>query len=371
MNPQLCFTDGMAYLWNILYVIAGILLIPVLLWQRFVKGKRRAGWRAKLLGNVTLPNTDSQSTSSRGLTSTAQVEANPAQRIWLHAVSVGEVNLLAPLVKLIEREQPEWSLYLTVGTVTGFELAQKKYPQLTLSYAPLDFSWAVARAIDRIKPDLVVLVELEVWPNLIAGVTQRGIPLAVVNGRFSERSFRGYRRFRWLLGHVFRRLTLVAAQTDEYAERFARSGRQHVTVTGSLKFDNAPGDRTLPAIQAPAPLGWLDRQRNDLRRRQHGRAGGSPRARHVSRPCAANIPNLRLVIVPRHPERFDDRRAAHRVARLRLSAPQSPESNRPQLIVRRSKRHPRRCHRRTRPLVGDRRRLVSSAAASTIAAGRT
>ncbi len=169
-----------------------------------------------MLGNVRLHSPNAQLPT-------------PNARIWLHAVSVGEVNLLAPLVKLIECEQPSWQLYLTVGTVTGYELAQKKYPNITLSYAPLDFSWAIARAIERIKPNLVVLVELEVWPNLIAGVSHRGIPLAVINGRLSERSFRGYRRFRWLLGSSFRRLSLVAAQTEEYAERFCALGSTSVT----------------------------------------------------------------------------------------------------------------------------------------------
>lgn len=290
----------MTYLWNLLYVTAGILLLPVLLWQRFFKGKRRRGWSAKLFGNVTIPA--SLKLSSPNPQSPIP---NPAQRVWLHAVSVGEVNLLAPLLKLIEREQPGWQLYLTVGTVTGYELAQKKYPNLTLSYAPLDFSWAVAHAIDRIKPDLVVLVELEVWPNLIAGVTQRGIPLAVINGRLSERSFRGYQRFRWLLGSTFRRLSLVAAQTEEYAERFRALGSANVIVTGSLKFDNAPGDRALPAIEALRSwAGWSGSETIFV-----AGSTGEPEEAFALDTYAAlreEHPELRLAIVPRHPERFDE-----------------------------------------------------------------
>jgi 3-deoxy-D-manno-octulosonic-acid transferase len=282
----------MTYLWNLLYVVAGILLLPLLLWQRFVGGKRRAGWSAKLFGNVTLPPPNAQ-------------RPKPPTRIWLHAVSVGEVNLLAPLVKMIEREQPEWQMYLTVGTVTGYELAQKKYPHITLSYAPLDFSWAVGRAIDRIQPNLVVLVELEVWPNLIAGVTKRGIPLAVVNGRLSERSFRGYRRFRWLLGDTFRRLSFVAAQTEEYAERFRALGAECAEVTGSLKFDNAPSDRTLPAIQALRDwAGWNGHETIFVA----GSTGEPEEALILDTYAALREvhPELRLAIVPRHPERFDE-----------------------------------------------------------------
>ncbi len=290
----------MAYFWNLLYVIAGILLLPVLLWQRFVRGKRRAGWSAKLLGSVTIPAAANLSPPNP-----ESPAPNPAQRVWLHAVSVGEVNLLAPLIKLIEREQPEWQLYLTVGTVTGYELAEKKYPNITLSYAPLDFSRAVARAIKRIKPDLVVLVELEVWPNLIAGVTKRGIPLAVINGRLSERSFRGYRRFRWLLSSTFQRLSLVAAQTEEYAERFRALGAPNTIVTGSLKFDNAPSDRTLPAIQALREWAdWSGRETIFV-----AGSTGEPEdalALETYSALRGEHPELRLAIVPRHPERFDE-----------------------------------------------------------------
>jgi 3-deoxy-D-manno-octulosonic-acid transferase len=291
----------MTYFWNLLYVVAGIFLLPVLLWQRFVGRKRRAGWSAKILGNVTIA-TASNHTSLNPDSPTP----NPgATTIWLHAVSVGEVNLLAPLIKLIECQRPGWQLYLTVGTVSGYELAQKKYPKLTLSYAPLDFSWAISRAIKRIRPNLVVLVELEVWPNLIAGVTQRGIPLAVINGRLSERSFRGYRRFGWLLGGTFRRLSLVAAQTEEYAERFHALGAPNVIVTGSLKFDNAPSDRTLPAIQTLREwAGWNGNEIIFV-----AGSTGEPEETFALDTYAAlreQYPMLRLAIVPRHPERFDE-----------------------------------------------------------------
>ena len=322
----------MTYLWNLLYVAAGILLLPVLLWQRFVGGKRRAGWSAKLLGNVTIP-----AVSNLAPPNTQSPTPNSAQRLWLHAVSVGEVNLLAPLVKLIEREQPQWELYLTAGTVTGYELAQKKYPNLTLSYAPLDFSWAVARTIKRIQPDLVVLVELEVWPNLIAGVTKRGIPLAVINGRLSERSFRGYKRFAWLLGGTFRRLSLVAAQTEEYAERFRTLGAPNAIVTGSLKFDNAPSDRTMPAITAlRAWAGWNGGETIFVA----GSTGEPEESLALDSYAAlrADYPNLRLAIVPRHPERFEEvarliQARGFTCQRRSDSAPPTPSAQRPAPII--------------------------------------
>src|SRR6185436_4075904 len=144
--------------------------------------------------------------------------------VWFHAVSVGEVNLLQTLLTRFEERHPEWDMVISTTTRTGFELAQKKYGGRMIFYSPLDFSWAVAAALRRIRPDLLVLAELEVWPNLVARAKKKNVKVAVVNGRLSEKSFRGYRRARWLLVETFRSLDLVAAQSETYAERFRALG---------------------------------------------------------------------------------------------------------------------------------------------------
>ena len=173
--------------------------------------------------------------------------------IWLHAVSVGEVNLLQTLLTRFEERHPEWDVVISTTTRTGFELAQKKYGGRTIFYSPPDFSWAVSSALRRVRPPLPVLAELEVWPNLVALAKRQGVKVAVVNGRLSEKSFDGYRRARWLLADTFRALDLVAAQNDEYAERFTALGARpdSVQITGSLKFDGAISDLSLIHISEP------------------------------------------------------------------------------------------------------------------------
>ena len=135
----------MPYLLNLIYLLLILVSLPWLIVQAVRKGKYREGYAAKFFGRV--PRRTSTKTC-----------------LWLHAVSVGEVNLLAPLVKRIEQERPGWQCVISTTTATGMELAKKKYARRTVFYCPLDFSWAVNAAMRRIRPDLLVLAELELWP---------------------------------------------------------------------------------------------------------------------------------------------------------------------------------------------------------------
>src|SRR6266481_4956720 len=191
----------MPYLLNILYLAAILLALPWLLYQRLRHGKYREGFGAKFCGIVPERKTD-----------------KPC--LWLHAVSVGEVNLLEPILKRWERLHPDWDCVISTTTQTGYHLALKKYAPRAVVYCPLDFTWAVRRAMRRIRPNLLVLTELELWPNLIAAAKCRGAKVAIVNGRLSEKSFRGYRRMAWLVGRVLKQIDLIAVQNEDYAERF-------------------------------------------------------------------------------------------------------------------------------------------------------
>ena len=161
------------------------------------------------------------------------------------------MNLLGTLLAELAIARPDWQCVVSTTTQTGYSLARRRYPDLTVFYCPLDFSWAVRRAMRRIRPTLLVLAELELWPNLIRLATENGAKVAVVNGRLSARSFRGYGRMQWLIRPLLQRLRL-----DRRAERgirrsdFSRSarGRDTVRVTGSLKFDRAQTDRDTPAV---------------------------------------------------------------------------------------------------------------------------
>jgi len=277
----------MASLLNLLYVVLLIIASPWLLLAAIRQGKYLTGWGEKFLGLV--PNRDSQ-----------------APCAWIHAVSLGEVSLIASLVAEIRHRHADWDIVISTTTLTGYSLARSRYAQYPVFYCPLDFSWAVRRALRRIRPSILVLAELELWPNLIIEAGRAGAKVAIVNGRLSDRSFRGYRRFRPLVRRLLAKVDLVAAQNELYGERFLGIGapQNKLHVTGSLKFDGATTDRENPATVRlrelaairPADTVFLAGSTQDPEERL---------ALETFRELSPSHPGLRLIIVPRHPERFD------------------------------------------------------------------
>lgn len=273
---------------DLVYVALLVVLAPWLIYQAVANGKYREGYHQKLLG--WLPR-----------------RSGDRYCVWLHAVSVGEVNLLAPLIRELRGQHPDWELVITTTTMTGHELAVRKYPELTVDYCPLDFSWATATAMRRIRPDLLVLAELELWPNLIRAAERQGAQVAVINGRLSERSFRGYRKIAWLLRSTLARLNLVIAQTPEYAARFAELGvrAEAIQIVQSIKYDGVEFDRNHPATVELRELAGIAADDIVL-------LAGSTQAPEellalqTYATAAKQHPRLRLVIVPRHPHRFEE-----------------------------------------------------------------
>ncbi len=281
----------MPFLLDLIYLFLLVLSLPWLLWQAVRKGKYREGYAAKFLGDVP---------------ERPVVAENKKPCVWLHAVSVGEVNLLAPLLKRIEQERPGWQCVISTTTMTGMALAKKKYPKNTVFYCPLDFTWAVKNAVRRIRPDVLVLAELELWPNLIRAARRHGARVAVINGRLGARSFRGYRRIRFFIARLLRQIDLIAVQDETYAERFRALGArpESVHVTGSMKYDGAPTDRRNAATQRLAALaGFLPDDVVLL-------AGSTQEPEEAMaidtfRRLSERWPELRLIVVPRHPDRFE------------------------------------------------------------------
>lgn len=277
----------MPYLLNLFYVLLILAALPWLVYQAIRKGKYREGFAAKFLGHV--PRRTSAKTC-----------------LWLHAVSVGEVNLLAPLLREIAASQPDWECVVSTTTVTGMALAKKKYPHLAVFYCPLDFSWAVRTAMRRVRPDVLVLAELELWPNLIRAAKEHGARVAVVNGRLSEHSFRGYQRLRRWVRRLLAQLDLIAVQDETYAERFRSLGAppEAIQVTGSMKYDGAQCDRANPAtVRLGRLAGFTPEDIIFL-------AGSTQEPEEAMcleayRALAPRWPQLRLVLVPRHADRFD------------------------------------------------------------------
>jgi len=168
------------------------------------------------------------------------VAPSEKKTLWIHCASVGEVNLAKPIVARLKKSHPELAYHVTTNTLAGRENAEKAFPDARVSYFPLDFGGSVRRAVRRIRPVGVVLVELEVWPNFVRRCAKEGVPVVVVNGRMSERSFGRYRFWGWYFRSIFRRLAAVGAQSDVYAERLRTMGAEPV-VTGNLKYDAAIG----------------------------------------------------------------------------------------------------------------------------------
>jgi 3-deoxy-D-manno-octulosonic-acid transferase len=276
-----------SWLLNLVYLAVIVICSPLIVWQAVRTGKYREGFWAKFFGFVPRREGD-----------------NPC--IWVHAVSVGEVNLLATLLCEFRALHPNCRFVVSTTSRAGYELATKKYADLTVFYCPLDFSWAVRTAMRRVRPVMLLLAELELWPNLIAAAEEYGAKVAIINGRLSDHSFPGYRRIRPLVSRVLRRMDLIAAQNEETAFRFCALGApaDRVHVTGSLKYDGAQTDRNNPrTVMLRQLAGFADSDIVLL-------AGSTQEpeeqiAVDIFRRLAPVHPRLRLVLVPRHPERFD------------------------------------------------------------------
>ncbi|MHB1157840.1 MAG: 3-deoxy-D-manno-octulosonic acid transferase [Phycisphaerales bacterium] len=279
----------MSVLHDIAYLVAGVAIAPVMAYRHFRRGKYRGDWPARF-GRVTLASD------------------TPHRRIVLiHAVSVGEVNAARLLVqRLHERHADRIRIVISATTDTGIARARQLYSngQADVVRYPFDLSGAVRRFLDAVKPDAVALMELEIWPNFAAECERRDIPLAVINGRLSERSFRGYRRFRPFVRPMFASLTAAAVQDAAYAERFAAMGTpaDRVTVTGTMKWDTAALVDGVPGSDALAAAMDIDRAKPLIVCGSTGPGEESLFVQHI----VDAFPQAQVIMAPRKPERFDE-----------------------------------------------------------------
>lgn len=276
----------------ILIFCAGIFALPYILYMSIRRKKYRHGWKQKLFGAVP--------------------ELSPTEgdrkRLWLHGVSVGEVNLLKPIVRELEKRRPDWEYVVSATSETGYELAKKLFgDRAPVFYCPLDFKPVVDRAVRRLKPDLLVLVELELWPGLVRAASDAGVRVAIVNGRISDKSFKRYRFVKRALAPTFRRIDLVAAQ-DEIAAGYFKALSpcpELVSVVGSVKFDGVQTNRANPATERLAKLAGIES--DDVvflagSTQDPEESGALETYRRLYR----DFPKLKLILVPRHRERFED-----------------------------------------------------------------
>jgi 3-deoxy-D-manno-octulosonic-acid transferase len=293
----------MPYLLNIVYLLTLLALSPYLVYKSLTTRKYRRGFAAKFLGRAfhresTLPC------------------------VWFHGVSVGEIHLLKPLLAEFRRRYPGCDAVISTTTDTGYDEACKRFPDLRVLFWPFDFSWAVRAALRAVNPTMVVLAESELWPNFLNAAQERGVPVVVVNGRMSPKSFANWQRIlqprtrTWkalsfaatpVVRRLFATVDTWAVQTHEYALHYVLLGiaQDRIHVTGSIKYDGANSDRDNPQTHAlrqlfgieSGELVWV--------------AGSTQEpeetiALDIYRRLKEQHPRLRLFLVPRQKERFEE-----------------------------------------------------------------
>lgn len=276
-------------LYNLFLVLTSPLLLVYLIWRIAVRGKSRHGWRHRL----------------------GRLPVSPYGRkvVWVHAVSVGEVIAAIPLLQALREAFPQYHLLLTTLTPTGNATARQQIGKLVdaVGYLPIDFPITVQTALERVRPEVLIIMETELWPNLLITAYRRGVKTIIANGRLSDRSLPAYRRFRWFFSRVLRHVDAICTQSEEDARRFCLIGAlpDRVHITGNTKFDQAASG---------AQEVDVDALRQDL-----GIPAGAPvlvvgstRAPEEERLIAEayrrlreEFPNLCIVWAPRHVEKAE------------------------------------------------------------------
>ncbi|MGF1644539.1 MAG: lipid IV(A) 3-deoxy-D-manno-octulosonic acid transferase [Thiotrichales bacterium] len=223
--------------------------------------------------------------------------------IWIHAVSVGEVQAAAPLIRRLSHAWPDYRLWVTTSTITGSMHLRRSFPRVrSHSYLPYDLPGAVSRFLHRSKPTLAIMMETELWPNLLRACADRGLPLVIVNGRITERSYNRYRRALPLIQSAFAGVSVVLAQSASDAQRFRALSARTVILAGNLKFDlqfpdglKAKGRRLRAQLGTDRPI-WIAASTHP---------GEETLILQACRRVIAELPRALMILVPRHPDRFE------------------------------------------------------------------
>jgi 3-deoxy-D-manno-octulosonic-acid transferase len=279
----------MYFIYSLLLTVGFVLLLPRFLLDAMRSGKYVTGLRQRL-GNIP------------------KINSNGKRVVWLHCVSVGEARAAQSLVRELKNKFPNLVLVVSTTTVTGQNLAREIFRDhaAAVFYFPIDWAWTVRRTLRAIQPSAVLVMETEIWPRLFREARKRNVPVALLNGRISEKSFRRYKLVRPFIARALSDLTFASMQTESDATRIAQLGlpSQQLRVSGNLKFDSAAAS--------------IDENRTSEIRSRFGFNGSRPlivaASTHDSeeavlveafRQIRQQHPDARLVIAPRHPERFE------------------------------------------------------------------
>ena len=274
-----------------LYTLLFHLGLPLVALRLFLRGRKAPAYRQRVAERFAL-----------------RLPAMRQGGLWVHAVSVGESIAAAPMVRALLKAYPDLPVTITCMTPTGSERIRALFgdePRIQHCYLPYDLPWAAGRFLDHVRPRLGIIMETELWPNHVHQCAKRGIPVALANARLSERSARGYARFARLTRPMLDEMSLIAVQTETEAERFRSLGARPdcVRVTGSIKFD-LKIDEQLPARALELRTQWSAVQRPVwIAASTH--EGEDPIILDAHRQLLKVHGDALLILVPRHPERFD------------------------------------------------------------------
>ncbi|HEY9231190.1 MAG TPA: 3-deoxy-D-manno-octulosonic acid transferase [Blastocatellia bacterium] len=288
----------MYLLYSFALTVLFALLLPYFLYQALRHGKYASSFRERL----------------GRLPATLGDDRRPT--VWVHAVSVGEFLAARPLIAALREAFAGWRIVVSTTTATGQRLARAEQPERfdAVCYFPFDWTFSVRRALDRIRPSLVVILETELWPNFLRECRRRGVVTVIANGRISPRSFARYRQARGFIRRALADLSLLVMQSEADAERARALGARAVRVCGNLKYDAPLSGGASPLNDSLSPVaGEIDRQFALSSSRRLIVAGstapGEERMllaalREIRR--EPGLEEARLLVAPRHPERFDE-----------------------------------------------------------------
>lgn len=275
---------------RLLYSVVLYCLLPLILLRLLIKSRKNKGYRLRMAERLGWVNSRSKD----------------KKIIWLHAVSVGETIAAKPLINRLLQDYPDYSLLISSTTPTGSATVKKLFSDRVLNtYFPYDLPHSIQRFIKHINPQLLIIVETEIWPNLYAICARKNIPLLLVNARLSKKSTRQYLRLKQLVSETLSYATLIAVRSEEDRQHFFSLGAptEKLELTGNIKFDIAVNSEVLKQGKL-LKTQWGKERPVWITASTH--AGEDEIILTIFKHLKQSFPTLLLIIVPRHPERFDD-----------------------------------------------------------------
>ncbi|MGE3919556.1 MAG: lipid IV(A) 3-deoxy-D-manno-octulosonic acid transferase [Gammaproteobacteria bacterium] len=275
----------MRYIYTFCYTIA----IPFILLRLYWRGRKLPGYRKRVLERFSIISKPQQENS-----------------IWFHTVSLGEVIAAIPLIKTLQLRYPDTLISITTMTPSGSERVKAVFNDTVYHvYVPYDLPWLINKFLKIVKPKLLIILETELWPNLLACCHRAGLPVFLANARMSARSVERYAKIQPLTRQMLNQITQIAVQTEEEAKRYMRLGmpEKRISVTGSIKFDISVPDDHETKLAALRPLLGIKRP-VFLCASTH--QGEEELILQMFKIILEKVPNCLLLLVPRHPDRFDE-----------------------------------------------------------------